>query len=137
MSPGQGESSLGRSLDSVWKLGYMLLLHLMSIILPLHPLLMSAFSLSFPPSSPPLLSSPSSLPSPTLLLLLYRILRALLGELIRRTVTQSYPKLLLRRTESVAERMLTNWLTFCLHGYIMVSEGREGWEKGKGSDQGW
>ena len=56
-----------------------------------------------------------------------RVLRALLSELIRRTVTQSYPKLLLRRTESVAERMLTNWLTFCLHGYIMVSvEGGEG-----------
>ena len=61
-----------------------------------------------------------------------RVLRALLSELIRRTVTQSYPKLLLRRTESVAERMLTNWLTFCLHGYIMVSVeggGRKGGER--------
>ena len=38
-------------------------------------------------------------------------------------MTQSYPKLLLRRTESVAERILTNWLTFCLHGYIMVRQG--------------
>ena len=55
-----------------------------------------------------------------------RVLRALLSELIRRTVTQSYPKLLLRRTESVAERMLTNWLTFCLHGYIMVRQGECG-----------
>ena len=66
----------------------------------------------------------------------HRVLRALLGELIRRTVTQSYPKLLLRRTESVAERMLTNWLTFCLHGYIMVRQGecgggREGGEEGR------
>ena len=58
------------------------------------------------------------------------------------TVTQSYPKLLLR-TESVAERMLTNWLTFCLHGYIMVSvegggeEGEEGEkEGGKGERRG-
>ena len=41
-------------------------------------------------------------------------------------MTQSYPKLLLRRTESVAERMLTNWLTFCLHGYIMVRQGECG-----------
>ena len=63
-----------------------------------------------------------------------RVLRALLSELIRRTVTQSYPKLLLRRTESVAERMLTNWLTFCLHGYIMVSV--EGGREGRRSRQG-
>ena len=69
------------------------------------------------PSSPPLSllnltpSLPPSLP---------RILKSLLSELIRRTVSQSYPKLLLRRTESVAERMLTNWLAICLHGYIMV-----------------
>ena len=62
----------------------------------------------------------------------HRVLRALLGELIRRTVTQSYPKLLLRRTESVAERMLTNWLTFCLHGYIMVSVEGGGEEGGRG-----
>ena len=50
----------------------------------------------------------------------FRVLRSLLSELIRRTVANSYPKLLLRRTESVAEKMLTNWLAFCLHGYIMV-----------------
>ena len=60
-----------------------------------------------------------------------RVLRALLGELIRRTVTQSYPKLLLRRTESVAERMLTNWLTFCLHGYIMVRQRECGGRRGE------
>ena len=64
-----------------------------------------------------------------------RVLRALLGELIRRTVTQSYPKLLLRRTESVAERMLTNWLTFCLHGYIMVRQGECGGGRG-GEEEG-
>ena len=45
-------------------------------------------------------------------------------------MTQSYPKLLLRRTESVAERMLTNWLTFCLHGYIMVRQGECGGGRG-------
>ena len=61
-----------------------------------------------------------------------------MSELIRRTVTQSYPKLLLRRTESVAERMLTNWLTFCLHGYIMVSVEGGGGEsvEGERSRQG-
>ena len=55
-------------------------------------------------------------------LYLSSVLRSLLSELIRRTVQTSYPKLLLRRTESVAEKMLTNWLAFCLHGYVMVRE---------------
>ena len=50
------------------------------------------------------------------------VLKSLLSELIRKTVQTSYPKLLLRRTESVAEKMLTNWLAFCLHGYVMVSK---------------
>ena len=43
----------------------------------------------------------------------------LLSDLIHRAIAKS-PKLLLRRTESVAEKMLTNWLAFCLHGYIVV-----------------
>ena len=54
--------------------------------------------------------------------LVSRVLKSLLAELIRKTVANSYPKLLLRRTESVAERILTNWLAFCLHGYLMVSQ---------------
>ena len=58
-----------------------------------------------------------------LLILHIRVLRNLLSELIRRAVANSCPKLLLRRTESVAEKMLTNWLSFCLHGYIMVCVG--------------
>ncbi len=48
------------------------------------------------------------------------VLKSLLSDVINKTVTSSSPKLLLRRTETVAERMLTNWLAFCLHGYIMV-----------------
>ena len=51
---------------------------------------------------------------------LYRILKQLLSELVRRTVAESYPKLLLRRTESVAEKMLSSWLAFTLHGYVVV-----------------
>ena len=35
-------------------------------------------------------------------------------------VTKSHPKLLLRRTESVAEKMLANWLSFLLFPYILV-----------------
>lgn len=50
-----------------------------------------------------------------------RILKTLLSDLIHRAISKSNPKLLLRRTESVAEKMLTNWLAFCLHGYIVVS----------------
>ena len=50
----------------------------------------------------------------------HSVLKSLLSDLIHKTVTNSSPKLLLRRTETVAERMLTNWLAFCLHGYIMV-----------------
>ena len=44
-----------------------------------------------------------------------------MSDQISRTVGKNSPKLLLRRTESVAEKMLTNWLAFCLHGYIVVS----------------
>ncbi len=35
----------------------------------------------------------------------------------------SHPKLMLRRTESVAEKMLANWLAFLLYPYLLVSEG--------------
>ena len=45
----------------------------------------------------------------------------LMSDLITKAISKSSPKLLLRRTESVAEKMLTNWLAFCLHGYIVVS----------------
>ncbi|XP_064399095.1 plexin A3-like isoform X2 [Halichondria panicea] len=52
------------------------------------------------------------------------VLKSLLSDVINKTVTSSSPKLLLRRTETVAERMLTNWLAFCLHGYIMEHVGQ-------------
>lgn len=48
------------------------------------------------------------------------VLKKLLSQLIRKTVSHSIPKLLLRRTESIAEKMLTNWLAICLQSYIMV-----------------
>lgn len=37
------------------------------------------------------------------------ILKTLLAELIERTVERRMPKILFRRSESVAERMLTLW----------------------------
>lgn len=57
-----------------------------------------------------------------ILCFLVRILKRLLSDLVRRTVAESYPKLLLRRTESVAEKMLSSWLAFTLHGYVVVNE---------------
>lgn len=31
------------------------------------------------------------------------------------------PKLMLRRTESVVEKMLTNWMSICMYGCLRVS----------------
>jgi len=53
-----------------------------------------------------------------------RVLILLLGDLIQRSLsTRQNPKLLLRRTESVAEKMLANWLCFLLYPYILVGQG--------------
>lgn len=47
------------------------------------------------------------------------ILMTLLGELIERTVdSKNNPKILLRRNESIAEKMLTNWFAFLLYDFI-------------------
>ncbi|XP_035826878.1 plexin-A2 [Aplysia californica] len=48
------------------------------------------------------------------------ILKTLLAELIEKTVENPkvHPKLLLRRNESVAEKMLTNWFTFLLYKFL-------------------
>ncbi|KAJ8259538.1 hypothetical protein GJAV_G00170590, partial [Gymnothorax javanicus] len=47
------------------------------------------------------------------------VLKQLLSHLIQRNLqSKNHPKLLLRRTESVAEKMLTNWFTFLLHKFL-------------------
>jgi len=52
------------------------------------------------------------------------ILRTLLAELIEKAMEgKQHPKLLLRRTESVAEKMLTNWFTFLLYKFLRESAG--------------
>ncbi|XP_013401098.1 plexin-A4-like [Lingula anatina] len=52
------------------------------------------------------------------------ILKTLLAELIERSVEgRNHPKLLLRRTESVAEKMLTNWFTFLLFKFLKECAG--------------
>ena len=51
------------------------------------------------------------------------VLKTLLTELIDRCVhgRGSSPKLLMRRTECVAEKMLTNWFTFLLYRFLKVN----------------
>uniref|UniRef100_A0AAV2LZF0 Plexin A n=1 Tax=Knipowitschia caucasica TaxID=637954 RepID=A0AAV2LZF0_KNICA len=47
------------------------------------------------------------------------VLKHLLSDLIDRNLeSKNHPKLLLRRTESVAEKMLTNWFAFLLHKFL-------------------
>ncbi|XP_074872779.1 plexin-A3 [Carettochelys insculpta] len=53
-----------------------------------------------------------------------RVLRQLLADLIEKNLqNRAHPKLLLRRTESVAEKMLTNWFTFLLHRFLKECAG--------------
>lgn len=52
------------------------------------------------------------------------ILKILLAELIERCIDgKSHPKLLLRRTESVAEKMLSSWFTFLLYKFLKECAG--------------
>jgi len=52
------------------------------------------------------------------------ILKTLLADLIEKSVEgRSHPKLFLRRTESVAEKMLTNWFTFLLYKFLRECAG--------------
>ncbi|KAG5836097.1 hypothetical protein ANANG_G00250970 [Anguilla anguilla] len=49
------------------------------------------------------------------------VLKQLLSDLIDKNLeSKNHPKLLLRRTESVAEKMLTNWFTFLLYKFLKV-----------------
>ncbi|XP_078728582.1 plexin-D1 [Lampetra fluviatilis] len=45
------------------------------------------------------------------------VLKELLVDLIRSS-TNKHPKLMLRRTESVVEKMLTNWMSICMYGFL-------------------
>ncbi|GFY75729.1 hypothetical protein TNIN_425621 [Trichonephila inaurata madagascariensis] len=52
------------------------------------------------------------------------ILKTLLAELIEKCIEgKSHPKLLLRRTESVAEKMLSSWFTFLLYKFLRECAG--------------
>ena len=55
--------------------------------------------------------------------LLGSILKILLKDLIEKSIESGKnSKLLLRRAESVAEKMLANWFTFLLHKFLVVSQ---------------
>ncbi|XP_069141265.1 plexin-B-like isoform X2 [Argopecten irradians] len=67
----------------------------------------------------------------SLLMILYQnnmeyateILKTLLADLIEKSVDSRHPKLMLRRTESVVEKLLANWLSLCLYKYLVDSAG--------------
>lgn len=46
------------------------------------------------------------------------ILKSLLLRLIEKSVNTKHPQLMLRRTESVVEKMLTNWMALCMYYYL-------------------
>jgi len=49
------------------------------------------------------------------------VLKTLLSEMVERSVDgRGHPKLLLRRTESIVEKMMANWFTILLHGFLKV-----------------
>ena len=39
-------------------------------------------------------------------------------KLVEKSLTSKHPQLMLRRTESIVEKMLTNWLALCLYDYM-------------------
>ncbi|XP_012278173.1 plexin-B isoform X2 [Orussus abietinus] len=46
------------------------------------------------------------------------VLMSLLLRLIDKAVNTKHPQLMLRRTESVVEKMLTNWMALCMYNYL-------------------
>uniref|UniRef100_A0A452GLD7 Plexin B3 n=1 Tax=Gopherus agassizii TaxID=38772 RepID=A0A452GLD7_9SAUR len=48
------------------------------------------------------------------------VMQSLLGELAQRHVARN-PKLMLRRTETMVEKLLTNWMSICMYSYLRVS----------------
>lgn len=51
------------------------------------------------------------------------IMRTLFLELMEQYVESKNPKLMLRRSETVVERMLSNWMSVCLYQYLKDSAG--------------
>lgn len=49
------------------------------------------------------------------------VMEALLKDLMQQN-RSAQPKLLLRRTEFTVEKLLTNWMSICLYGFLRVSQ---------------
>ncbi|XP_053341774.1 plexin-C1 [Clarias gariepinus] len=56
---------------------------------------------------------------PYLTLLMEELLQSLMDQ-----PSNAQPKLLLRRTESIVEKLLTNWMSICLYGFLRESVGQ-------------
>ncbi|TDG96875.1 hypothetical protein EPR50_G00233140 [Perca flavescens] len=54
---------------------------------------------------------------------LTEVMEALLKALMQQS-SNAQPKLLLRRTESIVEKLLTNWMSVCLYGFLRESVGQ-------------
>nr|XP_046234682.1 plexin-C1 isoform X2 [Scatophagus argus] len=54
---------------------------------------------------------------------LTEVMEALLKDLMQQN-SNTQPKLLLRRTESIVEKLLTNWMSVCLYGFLRESVGQ-------------
>ncbi|KAM9334613.1 plexin-C1 [Symphorus nematophorus] len=54
---------------------------------------------------------------------LTEVMEALLRALMQQN-SNTQPKLLLRRTESIVEKLLTNWMSICLYGFLRESVGQ-------------
>ncbi|XP_074553927.1 plexin-C1 [Halichoeres trimaculatus] len=57
------------------------------------------------------------------LLYLTEVMEALLMDLMQQN-SNTQPKLLLRRTESIVEKLLTNWMSICLYGFLRETVGQ-------------
>merc|ERR1739842_287933 len=54
---------------------------------------------------------------------LTEVLRCLLMRLVSNAAATKHPQLMLRRTESVVEKMLTNWMALCMYEYLKGEAG--------------
>ncbi len=51
------------------------------------------------------------------------VLKLLLVRLIEKSLCSHHPQLMLRRTETVVEKLLTNWLALCMYGHLESKAG--------------
>src|SRR6218665_1124582 len=51
------------------------------------------------------------------------ILRTLLLQLVEKSITSRYPQLMLRNTESIVQKMLTNWQAMTTYDYLKTYAG--------------